>query len=125
MLAIALCLFFIAIILFALNQPFFSLLFFLSGLFVLAGTLLHKGGKYSAKKIKQNASKIASDMQKATPSSPENVIGEGLNVLGKKAGDDLWEQKKSWAVETKSVGIRERLGTSSKALIKKFQEIFK
>ncbi|MCX6802899.1 MAG: hypothetical protein NT067_07400 [Candidatus Diapherotrites archaeon] len=126
MLAMALGLFFFAIVCFALGELFFSLLFFLGGAFILAGTFIYRAGKYSGEKIKKSASKVYSDMDKANPTYPSKaVIGEGLNVLGKKAGDDLWEQKKVWAMETKKTGIRERVGSAAKTFIAKFMGIFK
>ncbi|MFH1234849.1 MAG: hypothetical protein V1493_04535 [Candidatus Diapherotrites archaeon] len=126
MLAIALGLFFAAILFFALGELFFSLLFFLGGAFILTGTFIYRAGKYSGKKIKKSASKVYSDMEKANPTYPSGaLLGGGLNILGKKAGDDLWEQKKVWAMTTKQVGVRERLGNAAKTFIGKFKELFK
>jgi hypothetical protein len=126
MLAIALGLFFAAIILFAFGELFFSLLFFAGGAFVLLGTFIYRAGKYSGEKIKKSASKVYSDMEKANPTYPSGaLLGGGLNTIGKKAGDDVWEQKKSWAMATKQVGVRERVGSAAKTFIGKFKELFK
>lgn len=143
MLWLALLLFGAAAFFYSIKQVVFALICFGSGALVLIGLILYKSVKFTGKKTKQALKTPKGNHPKpppppkgeAPPPPPkekakgsypsQELIGEGFNNLGKKAGDHLWEEKKVWTASSKKSGFRERLGESSKNLIDKFLELFK
>ncbi len=126
MLWLGLALFTIALILYAVKFVVPALVFALAGLFVLAGTALHHSVRFAGRKAKKLAGETIAEMEKAEPSHPTQAqIGEGLKVLGGKAGDHAFLERNIWTMSSKDSNVRERLGRSSKNLIAKFFEWFK
>lgn len=123
---LALGLLFIALILYEMNFVVSALVFALAGIFVFAGTALHRSARLAGKKAKKLAGETIADIEKAEPSYPTQAqIGEGLKVLGQKAGDHAFLERNIWTMSSKDSNIRERLGRSSKNFISKFFEWFK
>ncbi len=126
MLWLALALLSIALILFAMNFVVPALVFALAGLFVFAGTALHRSAWFVGRKAKKLAGKTIAEMEKVEPSHPTQAqIGEGLKILGQKAGDHAFLERNIWTMSSKDSNVRERLGRSSKNFISKFFEWFK
>lgn len=118
----------IGLFLLAARQIFGAALFFISALACAVALLLKnsiKFGKNAAKKIGTGTKKELEAVGKASTSYPEGALSEMLKEVGRKLGEQVFDERGVWSSGESSKEFRAKLGKTAKGFTSKFLGLFK
>ncbi|MCX8190458.1 MAG: hypothetical protein N3F05_04505 [Candidatus Diapherotrites archaeon] len=128
MLEVFFVLIFIALFFFWQKQVFMGFFFSLAAFSYLLLSLTKKAYDFAKKGASKSASVAKKELQevaKAQTSYPEEAVSEMVKEVGRKAGEQVFNEDGRWSIGESSKEIKAKLGKTAKNLSSKFSAIFK
>jgi len=112
----------------SVGQLFVASLFFLSAVVYVLATLLRKSAgfaKSTAKKAGAGIKKEFEAVGKASTSYPEGALSEMLKDVGRKLGEQAFDEHGVWSAGETPKEVKAKLGKTAKGFTSKFLGLFK